>query len=76
MHVKNKMYEYIGDELVAKIEYLGKALRSAQTIINSLEEENERLSLLLSQISKESNDNYWEMTNLSKTIELVNPWYH
>lgn len=67
-----KTYEHIGDELVNKIEYLGKALRSAQTIIDSLEKENERLSNLLAQLSDEYCDNYWEMSNVSKTMELSN----
>lgn len=71
MSPKNKIYEHIGDELVNKIKHLSKALNSAQNIILSLEKENERLANLLAQIS-EPDDNYWDMGNISKTMELIN----
>jgi len=70
MSPKNKVYEHIGDELVNKIEHLNKALNSAQNIIASLEKENERLTNLLAQIS-EPDDNYWDIGNISKTMELI-----
>ena len=68
---KNKVYEYIGDELVNKIEHLSKALDSAQNIILSLEKENDRLVNLLAQISM-PDDNYWDMGSISKPLELIN----
>lgn len=71
MSPKNKIYEHIGDELVNKIKHLSKALNSAQNIILSLEKENERLANLLAQIS-EPDDNYWDMGNIAKTMELIN----
>ena len=44
---------YLGDELINKVKHLTKALNQAETIISSLEEENNRLSHALMTIASD-----------------------
>jgi hypothetical protein len=71
MHVKNKMYEYIGDELVNKVKHLSQALDKARDIIISLEQENNRLAEAFSELChEESWNSYASENNVSETVGL------
>ena len=54
MVVKSKN-SYVADELAVKVKYLQKALSQAQYIINSLENENNRLKDVLISLTSEEN---------------------
>ncbi|NDG30444.1 hypothetical protein EB118_10280 [bacterium] len=53
--VVKSMNSYVADELAVKVKYLQKALSQAQYIINSLENENNRLKDVLISLTSEEN---------------------
>lgn len=53
--VVKSMNSYVADELAVKVKYLQKALNQAQDIINSLENENNRLKDVLISLTSEEN---------------------
>ena len=53
--VVKSMNSYVADELAVKVKYLQKALNQAQYIINSLENENNRLKDVLISLTSEEN---------------------
>jgi hypothetical protein len=55
------MKNYVADELANKVYHLTKALNTAESIIKTLEQENEHLKEILSSISNdpvEQNESY------------------
>lgn len=56
--VVKTLTEYMNDQLSERIGYLQKALNQAETIIITLEQENERLKDVLAGLTSENNEGY------------------
>lgn len=52
----NQMNSYVADELAYKVKHLHKALAQAEQIINTLENENNRLKDVLINLASENNE--------------------
>jgi cell division protein FtsB len=50
--------EYMNDQLANRVKSLQKALNQAEKIMNSLEQENQRLKDVLSNLTSENNEGY------------------
>lgn len=50
--------EYMNDKLADRVSTLQKALNQAEKIMNSLEQENQRLKDVLSNLTSENNEGY------------------
>jgi chaperonin cofactor prefoldin len=50
--------EYMTDQLADRVKILQKALNQAEKIMNSLEQENERLKDALANLASENNEGY------------------
>ena len=56
--VVKTLTEYMNDQLSERIGYLQKALNQAETIIITLEQENQRLKDVLAGLTSENNEGY------------------
>jgi hypothetical protein len=56
--VVKTLTEYMNDQLSERIGYLQKALNQAETIILTLEQENQRLKDVLAGLASENNEGY------------------
>lgn len=50
--------EYMNDKLADRVQTLQKALNQAEKIMNSLEQENQRLKDVLANLTSENNEGY------------------
>jgi len=50
--------EYMNDQLANRVKSLQKALNQAETIMNTLESENQRLKDVLANLASENNEGY------------------
>jgi peptidoglycan hydrolase CwlO-like protein len=50
--------EYMTDQLADRVKILQKALNQAEKIMNSLEQENQRLKDVLANLASENNEGY------------------
>jgi ABC-type transporter Mla subunit MlaD len=50
--------DFITDQLAKRVQHLQKALNQAERIVNTLEEENQRLKDVLANLASENNEGY------------------
>lgn len=56
--VVKSLSEYMTDQLVDRVSVLQQALNQAERIINTLEQENQRLYDVLNSLTSENNESY------------------
>ena len=56
--VVRTLSEYMNDQLANRLKHLQIALNQAEKIINSLEQENQRLKDVLANLASENNEGY------------------